>query len=114
MVKYDYTSRTACLRNRIAISYHQNSKNECLPKGCLLGLCLSYHASSTPPKVVSFVPVVFVVLKTSSNKDQRSHSCDLKIRVPIKHTHPCSNQSLNNTHTCSLSKTSGTYIYNKV
>ena len=33
MVRYDYTSRTARLRNRIAISYHQNSKNECLPSG---------------------------------------------------------------------------------
>lgn len=87
MVRYDYASHTACLRNRIVLPYHQNSKNECLPKGCLLGLCLSYHASSTPPKVVSFVPVVFVVLKTSSNKDQRSHSCDLKDSCSYK-TYP--------------------------
>ena len=63
MERYDYASRTARLRNRIAISYPQNSKHESLPTGSLFGLCLSYHASSTPPKVVSVVPVVFVVLK---------------------------------------------------
>ena len=41
MERYVYTSRTARLRNRIAIPYHQNSKHESLPTGCLLGLCLS-------------------------------------------------------------------------
>ena len=35
MERYDYTSRTARLRNRIAIPYHQNSKHESLPTGCL-------------------------------------------------------------------------------
>lgn len=36
MERYDYASRTACLRNRISISYHQNSKNESLTNiGCL-------------------------------------------------------------------------------
>ena len=39
MVRYDYASRTARLRNRIAIPYPQNSKHESLPSGCLLGLC---------------------------------------------------------------------------
>ena len=72
MERYDYTSRTACLRNRIAIPYHQHSKYEGLPSGCFLGLCLFYHASSTAPTVVSVVPVVFVVLKTSSSKAHRA------------------------------------------
>ena len=40
----DYASRTACLLKRIAICYHQNSKNESLPSGCLSGLCLSLQA----------------------------------------------------------------------
>ena len=31
MVRYAYASRTACLRNRIAISYHLNSKHKSLP-----------------------------------------------------------------------------------
>jgi len=77
-----------CLRNRIAISHHQNSKHESLPTGCLLGLCLSPQATKTNGLIRAI----------------------LKIRVPIKHTHPCSNQSINTTHSCPLSKTSGLYI----
>lgn len=43
-----------------------------LNKGVYQGLCLSYHASYTPPTVVSVVHVVFVVLKTSSSKAHRA------------------------------------------
>ena len=45
MERYDYASRTACLRNRIAISYHQKSKHESLPPGCL-----SWFMLLTPAK----------------------------------------------------------------
>ena len=62
------------------------------------------------PTVVSVVPVVFVVLKTSSSKAHRAIRAIRIIRVPIKHTHPCSNQSLNTKHSCPLSKTCGIYI----
>ena len=46
MVRYDYTSRTARLRNRIAIPYHPNSKHESLPSGCLSGLCFFFKQQS--------------------------------------------------------------------
>ena len=54
MVRYDYASRTACLRNRIAIPYLQNSKHESLPTGCFFGLCQSniYLFTLLPFKVL--------------------------------------------------------------
>ena len=61
MERYDYASRTACLRNRIAIPYHQNSKHESLPTGCLSRF-------------------MFI---SSCNKDHRSHSCHLKDYFPL-------------------------------
>ena len=59
----DMTMRVVqlCLRNRIAISYHQNSKNECLPTGCLSRF-------------------MFI---SSSNIVHQSHSCHLKDYFPL-------------------------------
>ena len=69
--------------------------------------------------------MVYVPLFNNSYSCNSNYSCSLKpqatkttglirairhIRVPIKHTHPCSNQSLNTKHSCPLSKTCGTYI----
>ena len=41
MVRYAYASRTACLRNRIAISYHQNSKHKSLPNMVFISVYFS-------------------------------------------------------------------------
>ena len=69
MERYDYASRTACLRNRIAISYHQNSKHESLPSGCLLGLCLSNIYPFTFLLFNVFVQfALFVFFKLSSSR----------------------------------------------
>ena len=109
MVRYVYTSRTARLRNRIAISYHQNSKHESLPTGCFLGLCLFYHASSTVNSCIHCTCCI-CCFKPQATKTTCLIRAIRIIRVPIKQTHPCSNQSLNTKHSCSLSKTCGTYI----
>ena len=60
MERYDYASRKACLRNRIAISYHQNSKYESLPSGCLSGLCFFLKQSEANSSLF--------VLRSSLNK----------------------------------------------
>ena len=60
MERYDYTSRTACLRNRIAISYHQNSKHESLPTGSLSGLCLSPQATK-PTGLIRAIRIIRVL-----------------------------------------------------
>ena len=39
MERYDYASRTACLRNRIAIPSHQTRSMRVCPQGVYLGLC---------------------------------------------------------------------------
>ena len=101
MIRYDYTSRSARLRNRIARPYHQNSKHESLPSGCLLGFCsllqhfsirvdlrysCSFNISKFHPMVVSVVSVVFVVLKISSSQTHRAILAirDIRVRLNLK------------------------------
>lgn len=43
MERYVYASRTACLRNRIAISYHQNSKHKSLPNMVFISVYFSLY-----------------------------------------------------------------------
>ena len=76
MERYDYTSRTARLRNRIAIPYHQNSKHESLPTGCLFRFMFFPQAIKT----TGFIRAIRF------------------IRVLLKHIHPCSIPRLNTKH----------------
>ena len=46
MVRYAYASRTACLRNRIVISYLQNSKHKSLPNMVFISVYFSLNLSS--------------------------------------------------------------------
>ena len=93
MERYDYASRSACLRNRIAISYHQNSMHESLPTGCFFGLCLSPQITKPTWQFVQFellLPVgqwVFDKSRVRLNLKQPSpqdYSCNLLYSCSFK------------------------------
>ena len=66
MERYVYASRTACLRNRIAISYHLNSKHKSLPNMVFISV---YFFLNLPFYYFTFLPFkgLFTLFYTPSS-----------------------------------------------